>query len=108
MSSSELPAVCRHQSDARRQRLGHVTQVGGEREQSEHGEADEDDAAPGEHQQGVDVVSVTDVLHLLLVLLLHQVAVLGPLRDLERTLTHLHSETGHRKQRELECSLQIT
>ncbi len=93
MSSSELSAVCGHLGETWRQRLSHVAQVGGEREQSEHANADEGDAASGEHQQGVDVVSVTDVLHLLLVLLLHQVAVLGPLRDLERILIHLQSDT---------------
>lgn len=93
MSSSKLPTARRHHGEARRQRLGDVAEVGGEREQSEHAEADEEDAAPGQNQQRVDVVSVTDVLDLVLLLLLDQVTVLVPLRDLERILIHLHSET---------------
>lgn len=84
----------RHHGDARRQRLCHVAQVGGEREQSDHAEADDGDAAAGQHQQGVDVVPVMDVLHLLLLILLDQVAVLRPLRDLECIFVHLLSETG--------------
>ena len=93
MSSSEFSAVRRHLSEGRGQRLGHVGQVGGESEQGEDAEADEEDAASGQHQEGADVVSVTDVLHLPLVLLLHQVAVLGPRRDLKRVLVHLRSAT---------------
>lgn len=73
--------------------MGHVAQVGSESEQGKHAEADEDHAAPGQHQEGVDVVAVTHVLHLLLVLLLHQVAVLPSLVDLERVFAHLRSES---------------
>lgn len=89
MSASELATACGHHGSAWWQRLCHVAQVGGEKEQSEDHQADESDAAPGEHQQGVDVVPVADVLRLLAVLVLDQGAVLHPLRDLESILTHL-------------------
>lgn len=89
MSALE-PATARgHHGSGRRQRLGHVAQVGGEAEQADHRQADEGDEAPGQHQQGVDVVPVADVLRLFAVLVLDQVAVLHPLSNLENIFTHL-------------------
>lgn len=89
MLPSELATACGHQGSAWPRRLCHVAQVGGEKEQGKHGQADEDDAAPGEHQQGVNVVSIADIQRFLAVLVLDQVAVLHPLCDLENILTHL-------------------
>lgn len=89
MSPLELATACGHQGSSWRQRLCHVAQVGGEKEQGKYGQADEGDAAPGQHQQGVNVVSIADILRLLAVLILDQVAVLHPLCNLESLVTHL-------------------
>lgn len=89
MSPLELATACGHQGSPWRQRLCHVTQVGGKNEQGKYSQADEGDDAPGQHQQGVDVVSMADILRLLAVLVLDQGAVLHPLRNLESVFTHL-------------------
>lgn len=91
--SFELAAVRQHPGGPRclRLRLRQVAQVDGEGEQGEYAQPDEEDAAFGQHQEGANVVPVADVLHFLLIVLLHQVAVLGSLWDLECILIHLHS-----------------
>lgn len=111
MFSSELAAVRRHLCASRRQHLRHVAQVGGERQQGDHAEEDQEDAAFGQNQEGADVVPVPDVLHLLVLVLLHQVAVLVPLRGLERiVLIHLRSggEKSKNKTAVTEISIQRT
>lgn len=89
MSPLELATACSHQGNPWRQRLCHVAQVGGEKEQGKYSQADEGDEAPGQHQQGVNVVSIADILRLLAVVVLDQVTVLHPLCNLESIFTHL-------------------
>lgn len=89
MPPLELATACGYEGSAWRQSLCHVAQVGGEKEQGKYSQADEDDDAPGQHQQGVNVVPVADILRLLAVLVLDQVAVLHPLCNLESIFTHL-------------------
>lgn len=91
MTSLELATACGHQGSTWRQRLCHVAQVGGEEEQGKYSQADEGDEAPGQHQQGVNVVSMADILRFLAVLVLDQGAVLHPLCNLESIFIHLPS-----------------
>lgn len=101
MTPLELATASGHQSSPWRQRLCHVAQIGGEKEQGKYSQADEDNEAPGQDQQWVNVVPIADILRLLAVLILDQVAILHPICNFESIFTHLPSAEEWRSLQEL-------